>query len=506
MQKLTREIVDQLDSPTAMAQFWGDTSLYDWQRGTIHDVLNGIWTALVTPNEAGKTSVCVADIGLTAMARYPGCQVVSTAGAFRQISEQLWPVVRAKLAPYPEWRVTEEKAFAPSINGLPASTWQIFSTDDPKKAEGHHTRVFKDADGEDHVAPLIYIADEAKSLDLGIFQAIYRCDPDMCLVASTPGEEEGEFFNIVQEGRAFNKKYGPGSGKQLDDKDRPMFKVREVSWADCPHLRIGRKKFNRELLIRQYGPNSPFIMSMVFGQFYRAGGFFIFNIERVDRAMGGYLLQTGNDRNAGIDLASGGDEIPFALRVGNAITELDAITEKDPAKTGRWLETKFRKHHLRPYEITVDEGGLGRAVIGFLEERGWEGINRYNFDDKPGNEAMYMSRGMEDHHKLSLAIERHEAVLPKDSLLREQMRVRKFRMPNGNGGRMALESKEVLRKKNVPSPDRLDAVVMAYSNMPDYYAHRKEKNDEESLIDKFWKQYSDSNRQFNTMHGMRMEQ
>ena len=45
--------------------------------------------------------------------------------------------------------------------------------------------------------PVIYVVDEAKTVENEIFEAIMRIDPDFLLVVSTPGSEEGWLYNAI---------------------------------------------------------------------------------------------------------------------------------------------------------------------------------------------------------------------------------------------------------------------------------------------------------------------
>ena len=478
VKRLTENLVDRLDDqtlsqandPIAMAHFWAEYDYYPWQTNVLMDLAKpGAHVHLVGPNEMGKTSL-IADVGLYFMSRYPGCQVVSTAGVFRQIEEQLWPVVRAKVARFEGWRITEDKLYAPSVDGLPASTWTIFATSDPKKAEGYHPRRYNDENGTSRYCPLIYIIDEAKAVDTGIFEAMYRCDPDHVLVASSPGEEDGEFYNIFHEWELTRTR---GSRMKDGKPVQSIWTVHKVRWEDCPHLNVGRKKAMREYLIRQYGLNSPFIQSMIFGNFYRVGGHYIFNMSKVEEAMSGLIMEMGRDRKCGVDLAGGGDEIVISVFIGNTQKLLEPTHEKDAHKVARWLDMTFRKWVLKANEITIDEGGLGQPIIDELEALGWRGINRYSFDGDPSQPNLYNTIAMEDHHKLAMMISRGEIKLLPDEGLKDQMRSRRYLLPNANGGIMELESKKKLRKKNIPSPDRLDATLMSSRNMPDYMGQSK---------------------------------
>jgi len=411
--------------------------------------------------------------------------VVSTAGSFRQISEQLWPVVGDKIGKYPEWRKNDEKLTAPSIRGCRPSTWTIFSTDDSKKAEGYHHQKGTDENGNRVEYPLLYIIDEAKTVDSGIFEAMYRCDPDHCLVVSSPGEEEGEYYSLVQQARSEKK----GEG---------MWQLYEIGWNDCPHLLTGRKRAMREDLIKRYGQNHPLVQSMIFGKFYQKGGFFIFKNRDVDTAMSGSLshIITNMARKAAVELSGGGDEVVFGVRDGNALIHMDTKNDRDTAQMSRWLEKKFRSFDLQPEDITLDEGGLGQPIIDELEYRGWKGLRRYNFEAQPTDKTKYDSKAMEDHYKLSMMIGADEIILLDDDILKRQMKHRKFLMPNRNGGMMSLEPKKKVRQRDKESPDRLDMLVMLFSSYNRVTPYRASENKRQSLMQRYQESQKNKN------HGM----
>lgn len=453
--------VKLLASPVTLAdRFWGEKSLYEWQKA----VLLAAWpfgsrVAMVTPNEAGKTSCVVASLGLSYMAAYPGSQVVSTAGVFRQISQQLWPVLRGKLSRYPAWSITEDKITAPGVRGLPGSTWTAFSAADEGKAEGYHSRRFMDDGGREVYCPLLYIIDEAKTVKQGIFNAMYRCDPDNVLVCSTPGDQEGPFWEII-----YRKPEG--------------WEVFEVTWEDCPHLMVGRKGRTRRRMIEELGETNPFVQSFVFGKFSRSGDYFLFDeMAAVDEAMdGGTIEWVRFEKRAAIDLSGGVEPTVLAWRDGNKVMPMDEYRDRDAALLARKLVERLKQIGVKPSEVVADAGGQGDPIIDMMEDMGFSGIRRYYFNAPATDRAKYADKSAEDHFWMRGCIMRGEVILPKDIHLREQMMKRRFtRRQDGDGALDMGPKRDVLNGEKIQSPDKLDALSMLLADfqMPQTRVRKK---------------------------------
>lgn len=436
-----------LASPVTLSGlFWGEKNLYDWQKAVLLSVWKlGSRVALVTPNEAGKTSCVIACLGLSWLAAYPGSQVVSTAGVFRQISQQLWPVLKAKLAKFPNWQVLEDRVIAPSVRGIPPSTWIAFSAADEQKAEGYHSRRFTDKDGNEVYAPLLYIIDEAKGVKEGIFQAMYRCDPDSILVASTPGDTEGPFYEIIS-----SKPDG--------------WSVYEITWEDCPHLRVGRKLEVRQRMIAELGEENPFVQSFVYGRFSRSGDYFVFDrVDLVDAAMDGSFRHVRFEKRAAIDLSGGTEPTVLAWRDGNKVMPMETYKERDAAVLARKLVDRLRELDIKPHETVADGGGQGDAIIDIMEDMGFFGIRRYFFNKPATDKSRFADKVAEDHFYLRSLIYRGEVILPLDTELREQMLRRTYKRRQDGEGLIDMTPKRQNEKGS--SPDKLDALVMLCSDL-----------------------------------------
>lgn len=431
--------------PVSQASFWTPLALYGWQANIFRDmVVPGVREAVVTPNESGKTAVVIPVLGLSWMAAFPGAQVVSTSGVERQITEELWPVLRAALGPYPEWQITTElKITAPRVRGLPPATWTAFTTKDPNYAEGFHSRTYRDRDGNLVYAPLLIIIDEAKSITQDMFDAFTRCDPDAWLVISTSGEDSGPFFSCFSTLRG------------------DPWKCREIGWDDCPHLKVGRKLETRQALIRKRGLLDPFVMSFVFGKFFRGGGRVVFeNLDRVRNCMNGLVPWQRGRRKAALDFSGGGDEAVYAAADGNMVIRIEGFHEKDTTILGDKFLELLRRDGVRAEDVMGDNGGLGKPIIDYMERKGFRGIGRYMGDDKARDSTQFVNRAAEDAFHVKDLFDNQQISCPNDPVLFEQIRRRQYVRKNDDSNKIRLEPKDKVRDRGEPSPDRLDTITM----------------------------------------------
>lgn len=443
--------------PVSQAGLWVPETMYGWQCDVLRACMEmGAREAVVTPNESGKTSVVIPVLGLAFMAAFPGAQVVSTAGVERQIQEALWPVLRQSLQKYPDWRITDDlKITAPSVEGLPGSTWEAFTTKDPEYAEGFHPRWYTSDQHPDPVyAPLMIIIDEAKSFqgERGyqmVRTFVKRCSPDVMLMISTSGVDDGPFYDCFHVNR--NKPWHP----------------HEIGWHDCPHLRTGFKLRERLDTIEELGDDHPFVMSWVYGKFFRRGDTFIFDsMDLVDLAMRGAVTPLRGERRAALDFSGGGDEAVFGAAEGNRVLALEGFHERDTMRLGDIFIERLGKWQVPPDKVVADEGGLGKPIIDYLERKLQVGIGRYLFNGPARDKRKFYNKAAEDHFDLRHRVQQRAVVLPEDEVLREQMRKRKYEI-KGDGNQIALEPKKKLRDRGERSPDRLDVVVMLFEDQPE---------------------------------------
>lgn len=182
--------------PIHQARFWTSDPLYEWQREALVAAAMPHSRAIVsTCNEAGKTSTLITIFGFSIMCRFPGASVFSTSASDRQVKFQLFednivPIVQ-ELEPW-GWTYTKTNMRVTAPNG---STWMCYVCSDATNVEGFHGK--RDRHGVYH--PVAYTIDECKGVHDDVEQAVRRIDPDFMLAVSTPGKDEGFFYEAFED-------------------------------------------------------------------------------------------------------------------------------------------------------------------------------------------------------------------------------------------------------------------------------------------------------------------
>lgn len=382
-------------------------------------------------NEGGKTKRVICAAVLWHLATFPGGQVITTSGSFRQIKSQLLPALHGYRHLFPEWKFLR----TPRIETENIQCfWEGFSTSEGGRFEGHH------AGGPE--APLLIIVDEAKTVKDDIFEAIERCKPTRLLLASSPGYAEGEFYRSHTSHGKFYERF-----------------VQRA--ADCPHITAAEIARTRE----KWGPDHPLVRSMIDAEFMESVEDAIIPLRVIEDVLADPPPFTPGERKAFCDFAwsGAGDECVLALREGNRVTLPLRFRARGLHEVCGRFVAEFRRLDLQPDEIEGDDGGGGKLIIDQLHALGWP-ILRCNNQSAPLYSPHYANRGAELWFEGGLMLQRREIILPDDNDLRGQLLDRK-RLPNAKG-KLAIESKEEMRKRGVSSPDRADAVLGAMARLP----------------------------------------
>jgi phage terminase large subunit len=412
--------------PFVWATMFLGFDLYPWQIDTLDAVGQRIPTALAAANESGKTSCVAVSLVLWFLWRYgdAGGKIVITSGSWLQLETQLMPAIRRQSSILPGWEflITQAKR-----KGAKDPQLILFSTDNPGRAEGHHA-----VDAEK--APLLIIADEAKSIPDPIFTAFDRCGPQFLLLMSSPGDSSGRFFEC------FNK-------------HRSLYWTRRVKSTECPHIQ--QSKRDRDLSL--YGPNHPIYLSIHEAEF--AGSH-----ERViiPKATLRDALEYPPPFSPGIkvgfcDFAAGGDENVLAIREGNRAWLHDAWREIDTIQATRQFIQAFMNTGLRPAQIQGDASGLGTVMIDALADANWRIGRTYN--NAASGKPIYANADTEAWFEMEKLLRKKQIQLPDDPDLFEQLTSRRWEY--GPKQVLRVESKETLSARGLPSPDRADAIIGA---------------------------------------------
>jgi len=418
--------------------------IHPWQRDQLLDfagfnvdysqVVNRL--NLVANNGSGKSQVVVAPASTWLAMEFPQTQVVITSASGDQIDNQVGRSIRHmceqvnKIHPDKPWEI-KYRSFTYTGGDGHKSVIDMYATDDAGKAEGYHPL----SDG----SMFACIVDEAKSVNDDIFQAVERCNgKSHWMNVSSPGQPLGYFYNACTSER---------------------WRTRKVTYHECPHIKRDEVDSARE----QYGEHSAWFRSAYLAEFTSVAESVVIPYERVLR-----LYRTPPDylrdgrRRAGVDLSGGGDENVVSIWDGNEQIALETFQIAETRQTVQFLLNIFRKWGIKGENIFIDDGYVGRAIVSSLRDHKYE-CRAVNFGSKAFNNIAYGNRGTE----LWFNFERHLdwlRIMP-DATQRKQLCSRYYKQSNTNK-RIILESKREARANGHGSPDRADATVLAFADLP----------------------------------------
>lgn len=200
--------------------------------------------------------------------------------------------------------------------------------------------------------------------------------------------------------------------------------------------------------------NAPMIMG---------GAFYVFNWPMIQGAIRRELPQR-RPTEIGIDVARGGaDMTQIYIRRGAVVEHVLESTNDDTMTTVELARASIDQ--LRPSVVRVDAVGVGAGVADRLSEM-------YEEDEKvevvafiggatANNSERFFNARAEAYWEVRERAERGELDLSEDPELSGQMASIRYRIRSDK--RIQIESKEEMRKRGMKSPDKLDAMVLAFA-------------------------------------------
>lgn len=443
----------------------GHYSLYPWQMQIMMDFAvesNGEnpYQALVrAANGSGKDKYSIAPCLVWFCMKYPNAVGVVTSASGVQLDrqtnryiEQLCRSANIKFG-YEGWKINYRhyEFRADPTDEEVKSTIELFATDEPGRAEGWHPVSYN--------SQLAIFTSESKSVDDSIFQAFARCTGFTKRVdVSTPGLPMGHFFDRCSQA---SNTYTPGAGWLHSDVNRGWLQY-HITAYDCPHI---SKDYIEQCANDYGGYSSALFKSMVLAEFGTTDEMVVIPYHLVWNAINKAKVKhyTEEFDQAGLDLAAGGDENVLVIRNGNKVLKVVGFRMEDTAKTVEHLERLFKDNRLNNEKSLIwgDAGGLGKPILDQLKNRGWHNIRYVLNQSEPRDKRVYLNRGVENWFHFRKLLENGEILLVNDERLKRQLSTRYYKQTETN--KLQLESKLQARSKGHPSPDRADALVLAFS-------------------------------------------
>ena len=410
----------------------------DWQIKALNSLATQPRVAIRSGHGVGKTALESWAICWFLFTR-PFCKIPCTAPTRDQVNNILWSELSkwlkrsAILTELFEWQKT--KIY---LKGYP-ERWAALakSAARPENMAGFH---------EEH---LLFVLDEASGIDDSIFEAIegaLTTSDAKLLICGNPTRNSG-FFK-----RAFFE-------------DRGLYSTFKISSNDSK--RVSSEYCKR--LIRQYGEDSDVVRVRVFGEFPKVEADGLIALELVEAATMREPVYSG-ELVIGVDVARfGNDETVIQPRIGNCALPFESYRRCDlMTTTGRIVNKTFslvKKFSVGQVTINVDDDGVGGGVTDRLREV-FSGKNlkvTVNGCHNGGKsrDAHYANWATESWFALRDRFVSGEIILPKDDVLTAQLATRKYSLTSSD--KLILEPKADYKKRAGRSPDRADALVLAFA-------------------------------------------
>jgi hypothetical protein len=211
---------------------------------------------------------------------------------------------------------------------------------------------------------------------------------------------------------------------------------------------------------REWGPSHPLWQARVLGQFPMQSEDALFNLAWLEDAK--YREVGDGAVSAGLDVAGPGeDETALYVRRGPRIVFFKAWSQPDPRGAVLAALQPF-KAHLE--ELNVDSVGTGYYMALHLRDHGFP-VNEVNVGTAASDPEKYVNLKAELYWSLRLRAESGELAGLVDEKTISQVAGLRYR--HNSRGQIVIESKEEAKKRGVKSPDRAEALMLAFGKVND---------------------------------------
>jgi len=388
--------------------------------------------------------------------------VLSTAPTWRQVEKLIWKEVRSSyrrskvplggnlLPKSPELQIVQDEWYAAGL-----------STKDPDKFQGYHEK------------NILLVVDEAAGVPENIFEAaegILTSSNARLLLLGNPTQVSGTFYSAFK-GQGYNT-------IAISAFDTPNFTAFGITEEDITNgtwpEKITGPLLNPKLITpewvadkyKRWGPNSPAYQARVRGQFPEEGEDTLIPLAWVEASMERWEeASEGKPVEIGVDVARfGGDKSVIAVRRGSKVLPLEVYAKQDTMETAGHVIRARNQYGAE--KLKIDVIGVGAGVVDRLKEQGYPVVG-INVADKATDPEQFVNLRSELWWNLrerldpNLATNPDPVALPPDDELLADLSGAKYKIDSR--GRIKLESKDDMKKRLGRSPDRGDAVVLAFA-------------------------------------------
>ncbi len=191
-------------------------------------------------------------------------------------------------------------------------------------------------------------------------------------------------------------------------------------------------------------------------------GNFLFKYADIKSAVERPIDETDKTKVLAVDLARFGDDNSVALiREGFKVIWMEQWAKTDlMASTGKIINLIQR---FSPDAVNVDVIGIGAGVVDRLKEQKFK-VNGVNVGEAASDKLKYANVRAEAYWQLAERFQKGDISIPDDLELIAQTSSIKYKFDSH--GRLQIEAKEDMKKRGLKSPDKTDALMLAFMEAP----------------------------------------
>lgn len=204
------------------------------------------------------------------------------------------------------------------------------------------------------------------------------------------------------------------------------------------------------------------------GEFPDQGEDTLFRLTDIERAAHRDSLEPASDADAGqdeevelvlaVDVARfGSDRSVILRRRGHRVEEIRTFQKLDTMQLTGWVVAAINE--FRPTRMYIDEIGVGAGVVDRLKEEGYR-VHGVNVARRSRQDDVFANLRAEGFWRLRELFANGAISIPADNQLMGELAA--LRYSYDSLGRILMESKESMRQRGLPSPDKADALMLAF--------------------------------------------
>lgn len=356
---------------------------------------------------------------------------------------------------------------------LPERTTTGWQLDDERYAMGFSSSKGVNAQGF-HANRVLIIADEAIGISSDLWDAIdgIRMAGDVRIVKlcnpTVPSGPVHEDFTRLR-GRPDHEcitisAFDTPNLQGLTMKSLLQLPDSELDYAPFPMLARRRAVIE---LYHKWGPTNPRFISRVLGEFPNQSDDSVFMLRWIEQAGLPYEseeLQPSIKNNTfiqvGIDVAgAGADETVVYARMAGFVLAMRAWSKPDPLDDCLLFLSELRTRYAGHRLIVIgDVVGIGFHFMRAIARQGFE-VYGFVASESPLDPVMFANKKAEAYFQLREYMKAGLVHGIEDDTTKAQLSAIRYREVNG---RIEIESKKEAKSRGVDSPDRAEALIMAF--------------------------------------------